>query len=89
MNDSRNLNCPQSTTARCAVSNERQHGGVEKKTPIEYVPATDGGIKPGRASDRNPAEGHRGYISTSGVVSVNPKNHHFLLDYFRIKIYII
>jgi len=53
-----------------------------KNTPIEYVPATDGGIKPGRASDRNPAEGHRSYISTSGVVSVNPKTAIFYLIIF-------
>jgi len=27
---------------------------VEKKAPIEYAPATDGGIKPGRASETLP-----------------------------------
>jgi hypothetical protein len=36
---------------------------------------------------RNPAEGHRSYISTSGVVSVNPKNHHFLLAYLHYDCY--
>ena len=38
MSDSRNLNCSQSTTKKWAVSNERQHGGVEKKTPIDPMP---------------------------------------------------
>jgi hypothetical protein len=59
-----------------------QHGGVEKKTPIEYLPATDGGIKPWQGF-RNPAEGHRDQNNITGVVSVNPKKHHFLLDYIR------
>ena len=36
--ESRNLNCFQSTTTRWAVSNERQQGGVEKKTPIDPMP---------------------------------------------------
>ena len=32
LSESRNLNCSQDTTAGWIVSNERQHGGVEKKT---------------------------------------------------------
>ena len=37
-----------------SLSRDGQHGGVEKKAPIEYAPATDGGKKPGRASETLP-----------------------------------
>ncbi len=62
---------------------------MEKKAPTDWRTLANGGKKSGRASDRNPAEGHRSYVSTSGVLSVNPKKHYFLLDYFSIKIYVI
>jgi hypothetical protein len=46
---------------------------ANKKAPTDWRTLANGGIKPGRASGWNPAEGHRSYISTSGLVSVNPK----------------
>ena len=50
---------------------------MEKKAPTDWGTVANGGTKPGRALGWNPAKGHRGYISTSGVVSVNPKKHQF------------
>jgi hypothetical protein len=48
----------------------------KEKPPSNRRTLAAGGIKPWQ-SFRNPAEGHRSHISTSGVVSVNPKNLHF------------
>jgi hypothetical protein len=53
---------------------------MPRKKPPLVSPATktsEGIIKPGRASDRNPAEGHRVLNNIAGVVFVNSKNHHF------------
>jgi len=61
--------------AKWAVSNEGQDGGVEKKTPIEYEPATDGGIKPGRASETLPRGTKLQYHKRSGFCQ--SKNHQF------------
>ena len=60
MSDSRNLNCSQDTTTKWAVSNEWQHLGVAKKTPIE--PGTDGRwgqVMRGDGMSASPCSRHR------------------------------
>ena len=42
--DSRNFNYSQHTATRWAVSNERQLGGVEKKTPTNHPHPVGGGL---------------------------------------------